>query len=722
MIFRVAVPGPFKQGLDYVSEKPLSPGVRVEVPLASRTLVGVVLAQSDGTDCDPNKLKPIAACLDEQRLFTEEQMSLYQWIAQYYHASIGDVIATALAKPLLEGKALQAQQQRFWQVTERGQDVPLARLKKSRLQAHALQLLQQSLFPIADSELRRLDISVRTLMALKKKALIDAVYQSKATVIHQHSMPALNLNAQQQHAVNAGINALGSFQTLLLDGVTGSGKTEVYIHIIEQVLAKDQQALVLVPEIGLTPQTLMRFRQRFAVPIVSLHSELNDTDILHNWALAHRAEARIVIGTRSSIFVPMPKLGLIILDEEHDSSFKQSTNLRYHGRDVAIMRAHFSNIPIILGTATPTLETLRNTYLHRYQHLELANRAGTAGQPTYHVIDMRQQPLQSGLSKPLIDAIKQHLAKNGQVILFLNRRGFAPVLVCHDCGWSHQCERCDTHYTVHQHPPHLCCHHCGQQKAVDQSCPRCHSSAIQTIGLGTEQIEATLQSLFSEQDVLRLDRTSMSKRGSLNQALEKIHRGQAKIIIGTQMLAKGHHFANVTMVGIVNLDGALFSCDFRAIEHMGQLLLQVAGRAGREERRGEVYLQTHQPEHAALQLLLEQGYSAFSQGLLSERQEALLPPFSYLALFRAEAKDKQCAKDFLSAIGRSLPQSDSLIILGPVPSVIARRANFYCFQLLLQSVTRQALHYAIEQALRGLDASLARKVRWSLDIDPQDVL
>jgi primosomal protein N' (replication factor Y) len=546
----------------------------------------------------------------------------------------------------------------------------------------------------------------------------------KAELSLSFSESRLNLNHEQQQVLDLCAKQQNQFSVQLIEGVTGSGKTEIYLQLIEKVLKADKQALVLVPEIGLTPQTIERFEARFGQAVVALHSKLNDSEKRQHWYLASQGQAKIIIGTRSAVFAPMPNLGIIVVDEEHDLSFKQQNGVRYSARDVAIMRAKMQNIPIVLGSATPSLESLHNVQKGRYQHYHLPNRAGASSSPNFHLIDMRQQPLQAGLSKPMLLAIKKHLAKKSQVLLFLNRRGYAPVLMCHDCGWTAQCNNCDAFYTLHQKPLHLCCHHCGSSHKIFKACPKCQQTEhLIHVGQGTEQLETALGKLFPEQKILRLDRDSTRHKGSLDQILKSVHQREADIIVGTQMLAKGHHFEGVTLVGIIDMDNGLFSSDFRSIERAGQLLIQVAGRAGRAEQKGEVYIQTHQPEHPLLLTLLKSGYAEFSKQLLLEREQASWPPFSYLALLRAEALDSKQVFQFLHQAKSYLQQAElpHLQILGPAPALMQKKARYFRGQLLLQSQDRKNLHIALKTLQAYLSEMETHKIRCAIDVDPLEM-
>lgn len=573
----------------------------------------------------------------------------------------------------------------------------------SRYYQHSL---GEVLFTALPSAFRKADVSLRALPDLKSNT--------------EAKIPSYTLNQQQQQAVTAITNS-NVFECFLLEGVTGSGKTEVYLQAIDTVLQLNKQALVLVPEIGLTPQTLQRFSERFSVPVVAIHSKMTPKQRLHAWHHAKNGTAKIIIGTRSSVWTPLPKLGMIVLDEEHDLSFKQQSNFRYSARDVAIMRAKQNNIPIVLGSATPSLESLNNALSKRYHYLKLTERAGVAIKPQFNVIDIRHQILEAGLSKKLLDAMQTHLSAGGQVLLFLNRRGFAPTLLCHECGWIAGCPHCDSHLTYHTEPARLFCHHCGTSRPHYGACLDCKSNTLMPIGLGTERIEKAIEQHFPQKKLLRIDRDSTRNKGELKKLLDQIHSGESDIMIGTQMLAKGHHFPKVTMVAIIDADSGLFSSDFRALERMGQLITQVSGRAGREEHPGAVYIQTHQPEHPALKQLILDGYPKFAESLLEERRSALLPPFSHFALLRADAKSQHHAHQFLQE-ARDLLGRGEVSALGPIPSFMSKKAGRYQAQLLVQAEKRAHLQQVLSLWQPRLSQLPSRtKVRWSLDVDPQEL-
>ncbi|MAK87456.1 MAG: primosomal protein N', partial [Pseudomonas sp.] len=526
-------------------------------------------------------------------------------------------------------------------------------------------------------------------------------------------------------AVSAG---LGGFQAFLLEGVTGSGKTEVYLQLIHRVLEAGKQALVLIPEINLGPQTLARFEQRFNARIALLHSNVNDRERLDAWLAARDGEADIIIGTRSALFTPMKNPGLIIIDEEHDASYKQQEGLRYHARDLALLRARQENLPIVLGSATPSLESLHNAHSGRYALLKLTQRAGNAQSPRFLRLDVKSRPLDAGISGPLQQAIGQTLGAGQQVLVYLNRRGFAPTLLCHDCGWLSQCPRCDARMTLHQRHNELRCHHCGHVERPPRNCPDCGKVDLRPVGAGTERAEERLGILFPDYPVLRIDRDSTSRKGAMEQMIGTINRGEPCLLVGTQMLAKGHHFPRVTLVAILDADGGLFSADFRASERMAQLIVQVAGRAGRAEEPGKVIIQTHLADHPLLVQLTEQGYFAFAEQALSERRAAGLPPFSHLALLRAEAQKPGQAEAFLDDACNLAEQLldqlqlNGVDLLGPVHAPMERRAGRYRAQLLLQGNARATLHRLMGAWVPMLEQLPGgRAVRWSLDVDPIDL-
>jgi primosomal protein N' (replication factor Y) len=563
-------------------------------------------------------------------------------------------------------------------------------------------------------------------------AFPTALRQGKAAVITagknlqptELSNAALVSNPAQQTAIDAVCASLGQFAVFLLEGVTGSGKTEVYLQIIHEVLKRGQQVLVLVPEISLTPQLEARFKHRFAVNIAVSHSKLTDNQRQKAWLHTQQGISLILLGTRSALFTPFNNLGLIILDEEHDASFKQQEGVRFSARDTAIVRSKLLNIPILLGSATPSLESLHNVDKQRYQWLHLPERAGYSIKPVLQLLDIRNKKMREGLSEILLTEIRKTLEKNEQVLLFLNRRGFAPTLICHGCGWVARCQHCEANLVIHANEALLRCHHCGKEQPLIKLCPACKTGELTPLGLGTERVEKVLEKLFADKTILRLDRDSTKRKGSLEDYLEQINQGEVDIILGTQMLAKGHHFPNVTLVAILDVDSGLFSIDFHTAEKLAQLIIQVSGRAGRAEKTGRVIMQTRQPDHPLLTTLIEHGYQRFAESALAERKAAQLPPFSYHALLSVQSREVELAQLFLQAVIDLAQQTpnNTVLLLGPVPAPMAKRAGFYRYQLLFQSGQRSDLQSLLTTLIPEMaKLKIAAKVRWSLDVDPVDL-
>lgn len=736
-IVKVAVPCPLYKTFDYIlpaslSSKCLQQGTRVRVPFGRQKLIAIVIEETRGSEIPANKLKPVIAVLDDHSLLSTEILKLLFWSAQYYVHPLGDVLQTALpvylrsnddATPVLtEYWAINlAQQLSVNEVHELLQRAPkqqqLYRLllaadkngKDTGLDSYALNSLTDSWRP--------------AIKALQEKKLIKHAYKPAVLVAKKTSTNSIQLNKDQQQALASIESHDQQHAVHVLNGVTGSGKTEVYLALCKSILADGKQILILVPEIGLTPQLTQRFLEQLDTTVAVLHSALNDRQRYAAWHAAATGQARLIIGTRSSIFTPLPELGLIIVDEEHDGSYKQQDGFRYNARDLAIVRARNNNIPVVLGSATASLETLNNIYEQRYIAHYLKNRANKRPMPRIELINLCNQKLHEGMAETMLTKIQQHLAQQGQVLLFINRRGFAPLLMCHDCGWTTNCLHCDAHMTFHKRRKLLQCHHCGAQRPAPEKCEACGGSNILAIGAGTERIEQYLQQAFADTQVSRIDRDTTRNKGSLQEKLQQAHSGESGILVGTQMLAKGHDFPNITLVGILDTDQALFSADFRAAEHLAQLITQVSGRAGRAEKPGEVLIQTHHPEHPLLQTLIHHGYISFADAALKERMAAGLPPSRHLALIRCESIDANAAQTFLNkaiACSEQLAIND-VEIFGPLPAPMERRAGRYRYQLMLQSAHRKPLHQLLSRCAPQLQQlPAARKVRWSIDIDPYD--
>ncbi|PRQ62541.1 primosomal protein N' [Vibrio sp. V01_P9A10T6] len=728
-IARVALPVPLDKQFDYQIPSHLFPivGGRVSVPFGRQTLVGIVTAIVSESEFSVDQLKPLKAVLDSQPVWPEKLYQLLLWCSQFYQYPLGDTLFNALPGALRKGKAADFSTLVEWQLTPSGRDQLMQGFGRAVKQAKVMAMLESGAVPhqlFIDEE-----VGSSVLKTLQEKGWIESLEKRPTLTAWPQNVEAdvekPKLNQEQAIAI-ASINSHHHFACYLLEGVTGSGKTEVYLNLIKPVLEKGRQALVLVPEIGLTPQTINRFRKRFNVPVAVVHSGLNETERLNAWLAARDNIAGIIIGTRSALLTPFADLGIIIVDEEHDASYKQQDSLRYHARDVAVMRANLEQIPIVLGSATPALETLHNALSGKYHHLSLTQRAGVAVPNKNKVLDVKGLFLESGLSAPLIAEMRKHLSAGNQVMLFLNRRGFSPALMCHECGWIAECKRCDAYYTFHQYSSDMRCHHCGSQRPVVHQCQGCGSTQLVTVGVGTEQLEAQLAQLFPEYKTVRIDRDSTRRKGSLESALSSIRQGEYQILIGTQMLAKGHHFPDVTLVALLDVDGSLYSSDFRAAERLAQLFTQVAGRAGRASKPGEVILQTHHPEHSLLQALLQKDYRHFAETALEERKIAMLPPYTYLTLFKAESNQASMVEEFLRQIRHTLEAhplfDDSCLVLGPTPAPLAKRAGKYRWQLLLQTQHRSKMQKLLMSAKPAIGLlPLAKKIRWSLDIEPQDL-
>ncbi|RYV03477.1 primosomal protein N' [Shewanella sp. OPT22] len=725
----VALPVPLRQRFSYLLPDELIDqakiGSRVSVPFGNQHRVGIILNIKPFCELDESKIKPITELLDQRPLLPESLAKLCDWAAKYYFTSHGQMLSQAIPVALRKGGESEFEGQVEYCITVLGNEIELSTLKRSPAQKKLLETLKVS--ALSPAEFNELSLSKSALKALKEKGWVDA--KQRATEFDLSWQQSLvlgetphKLNAEQAVAVST-LTQQSGFNTSLIEGVTGSGKTEVYLSVIEHILKQGKQALVLVPEIGLTPQTIGRFRRRFDVQVSVIHSGLTDKQRLIAWQQAREGEAAIIIGTRSALFTPMQYPGIIILDEEHDSSFKQQEGVGYHARDLAVMRGSLEDIPVVLGSATPSLESLNNALSERYQHLELTNRAGAAQKVRQGIIDIRNQPLKAGLSTALINEIRIHLDAGNQVLLFLNRRGYAPALLCHECGHLHECDRCDAFFTLHQGLGEIRCHHCGNQYAIPRQCHQCGSTMLAGQGIGTEQLEQTLQQLFPKYPVVRIDRDSTRRKGSLESHLNAIHKGEYKILVGTQMLAKGHHFPDVTLVGMLDVDGALFSADFRAPERFGQLYTQVSGRAGRATKAGTVLLQTHQADNPILREILHKGYAEFSRNQLEERKQALLPPAWNMVLVKAEAHNPIDADTLLNEFASRLPQNEQCEVIGPMPAPMDKKAGKFRRHLMFQTQSRPLMQKVFEQALAEVEQlPIAKKCRWHVDRDPQDLI
>ncbi len=773
MILQVALDTPLRRLFDYLPPAGYGPddtkpqiGVRVRVPFGKRQLLGILVGTSEASEV-PAKLRAAIEILDQQPVLDPITLELLRWAAEYYHHPIGEVFAAALPVTLRAGQAASSRVE-SWRITPAGQSellnpsdkrAPAQRALLAWLEQRGAVQPSQLAAPFKAAQLKAL--SARGWVAAQidtgpaahitapapnaaPNATLTATPNATltATSAVQVASSEVTLTESQSEVIDAISATLGQFVPHLLFGVTGSGKTEVYLQVIATCMERGGQALVLVPEIGLTPQLVDRFKKRFSAGVVVLHSGLSDSHRRDAWRAAHSGQARIVIGTRSAVFTSMPNLQLIVIDEEHDASYKQHEGFRYSARDLAVIRAQRGKLPIILGSATPSLETLDNVMQGRYQKLLLPQRPGAAKPPRMVLVDLTKHAVEQGLSQPAMQSIRRHLDAAGQIIVFLNRRGYAPSLFCNACGWVAPCAHCDARMTLHLRAAQLRCHHCGAHHQVPQTCGNC-GQALHPVGQGTERIEETLTRIFPDAPLARLDRDTAGARGAIETVLTRVHSGEARILVGTQMLTKGHHFPDVTLVVILDADQGLFASDFRATERLAQTIIQVAGRAGRESRAGEVLIQTEFPQHPLLNRLISSGYEAFALNALEERREAGWPPYTRLALLRAEARDVVALDNFLRAaaaaghavisatqspaiqspaIQSPAGQSPAIKILGPATALIARRADYFRAHLLIEAKNRANLQRFLAQWLPRVEAqSSPAAFRWSIDVDPLEV-
>jgi primosomal protein N' (replication factor Y) len=725
-ILSVALDVPLDRRFDYLSNGlEAQIGQRVVVPFGRRQQVGIVLGLSDESEFAQDKLKPVAQVFADEPPLDAETLSLLKFCADYYQHPYGQALLSALPTRLRQTEPAVTRKQFRYRLTEAGREagadaIPKRQAIQSRIYAA---LLEHTV--LSEAMLAELSPGWRKAVTamLDQGWLIAEEIMAGLRTYTAISTVQPDLNADQSAALRAVMEAPRTFKPWLLYGITGSGKTEVYIRLIREMLAEGTgQVLVLVPEINLTPQLEARFRSRLPdFPLVCLHSNLGESERLQNWRLAQSGQARIVIGTRLSVFTPLPDLRLVIVDEEHDGSYKQQDGMRYHARDVALVRAKRLDIPIVLGSATPALETWHNAMTERYGLLRLNERAvEKAVLPQIRCIDTTRLPLQDGLSPALLSAIRERLARGEQSLLFINRRGYAPVLLCNACQWIAPCSRCSSRLVVHLRQGRLRCHHCGHQEKITRQCPSCGNPDLHPTGQGTQRLEQTLAELLPEARILRVDRDSTRRKEALNTMLAAVHADEVDILVGTQMLAKGHDFPNLTLVGVIDTDSALFSPDFRAAERLFAQLMQVAGRAGRADKAGEVLIQTAFPDHALFNALRRQDYASYAQSLLQERELTQFPPYSYLALIKAEANDFALVSRFLGfASDTAHGLADQVLVYDPVRPQMERLKGMERGQLLMQSDNRAALLRLLRALVPQLRAhALSPKVRWAVDVDP----
>ena len=726
----VALPVPLYQTFEYlpVKNQALSNyeiGARVRVQFGQRKLIGLIIDKLATSSLPQSKLKHIKEVLDEESVFDPALMDLLFWAAEYYQQPLGEVLFSALPAVLRKGKFITPTTNTIFHLsTDQKLDDALSRAPK---QKQIVELLSTHKNKLSTKELDNHISGWRSAMrALIDKNIVQKI-QQETTCIHittDNKTKSLMLNDEQQYAYEKIQKSANKFTSYLLDGVTGSGKTEVYLTLANDLLAADKQILFIVPEIGLTPQLLQRIEKRLGQKVYLMHSGLNDSERAQTWLAIKTGSANIIVGTRSAIFLPFIKLGLIIIDEEHDLSLKQQEGFLYNARDIAVYRAKQLNIPIILGTATPSFESQLNVKRERYSKLVLSKRAKDSSAPDVQLIDMRSKSSVDGLSNELIQAIQNELDKQNQILLFLNRRGYAPTLLCQECAWVAECSRCDTRMTFYKKRNIVKCHHCLKEERAPDHCSKCGASNLLCLGEGTQRIESRLNKIFPQANIVRVDRDSTRKKDALKNKLAEIQQGKYQIIIGTQMLSKGHDFPNVTLVGILNVDHGLFSTDFRATERLAQLLVQVSGRAGRSAKKGKVLLQTYLPEHPLLNCLLSHGYTEFSKEALKIRKECNLPPYTSMLMLRARANKLDVTQNFLQEVKNLIDKKkfNGLNIYGPIPAMIERKAGMYQSQLILFSQQRKALQEHLGNWTGMIAKSpLAKRVKWDIEVDPLEM-
>lgn len=691
----------------------------MSVPLGSRSTIGVVVEVARETRVARELLKPVERVVDESPVVSAGLLELLQWSARYYHQPLGGVLRAALPTLARRGAALRIPCVVTWEGAPGGDEPPAAAVRQKAL----LALLRDRGRHDEDALNRRFPGWRPVMRRLLDRGLV--VRREEAMAGKPRSRRPHPLNREQAATVESVAADFGRFRRCLLEGVTGSGKTEVYLALCAQALERGEQALVLVPEIGLTPQTVERFRAQLGSAVCVYHSRLSERERFQCFSAARAGAAAVVIGTRSAVFLPFRRLALIVVDEEHDASYKQhDSSFRYHARDVAIKRAQLCKLPIVLGSATPSLESLRNAANGRYEHHRLARRAAGAAPPLWRVLDLRGARLDGGLSPALVAAMRERLAKRRQVLLFLNRRGYAPVTLCRDCGAAPSCTRCDARLVYHLREHLLRCHHCGLSVRPPDACADC-GGELRLVGLGTEKIEEQLRLLFPDAGIVRMDADALRSKNELQRRLALIRRGDADVVLGTQLLAKGHHFPAITLVGVVHVDQSLFAPDFRALERFGQLVTQVGGRAGRGADAGEVMLQTHHPHHPLLQTLLKSGYAAFASQLLAQREAAGLPPYRHLAVVRAQssvAGEAIAVLDRAHRRSRGAAARHAVQLYEPVPMMMEKKAGAYRAQLLLSAGCARALNACLSALLPEVrKLAQARRLRWHVDVDPSEV-
>ena len=710
-IVKVGVPRPIWPTYDYAWEGAAAPpiGGRVQVPLGHSRTLAVVLAHVDSS---PYELKSLIRVFDTEPLIPPDLIQLAQWLSSYYHYPVGAVLEAMMPVSARRGHASNFRSDRLLEVSPHASVEMIKRGKRLQELFEYIETHGQCL----DTDLVREGFTRSRIESLLDKELIREIEIERSPFVAKP--PEFEFTPEQSQAINTVSYALGNFEPFLLDGVTGSGKTEVYLRVIEETIRRGQQALVLVPEISLAPQTVKRFEERFA-NVGVLHSMLPDVQRFRTWCRTANGTNDVLIGTRSALFTPFRDLGVIIVDEEHDQSYKQASSLRYSARDVAVYRARTLNIPVLLGSATPSLESLVNVEQGRYRSLKLPHRPGVAEMPKMYVQDMRNEPIIGGICQPLLDTIATHVANDAQVLVLINRRGYLPRYFCHVCNWTAMCNRCEYKLTLHEHPtPILRCHQCLYEEQIPPTCPECGKSTLKGSGTATQRIEETLRERFPNVPITRVDRDNVRSHQKLKSLFSDLATSSSGIIVGTQMLSKGHHLPNVTLVAVVGADGGFLSTDYRGPERTAQLIVQVAGRAGREDRPGEVCIQTFDPENLDLQCLVQRGYHKFMETESAIRKKSRFPPFAYMAALRAEGTNAERTQLFIQDLVERV-KSPETKTLGPVEAPVPKVAGKYRFQAAVLSESRRGLH-AVLSGIEKIPSS-HQTVHWSIDVDPSDL-
>lgn len=731
MILTVAVPVPLYKTFDYTANEYeatnfcLEQGCRIVIPFAGRNLIGIIISKKLEQTSEQNYiLKPITEALDNTPSIDKKLFALLEWASAYYCHPIGECLHAAL--PISLRKKTKANTAHLthtnrWHRT----DTPSCKLNRAPKQAEILRIIEQHKSGILEEALKLLDITKQHLKALEKKGLIKPETISKdlspENTTNFENQTELELNPQQKNAVDSLCRQTNTFRAFLLHGITGSGKTEVYIARVRDTLKRNKQALILIPEINLTPQTFTRFQSQLNTPIGLIHSGMSNKEKLSTWIASKEGTINVIIGTRSAIFTPFQNLDIIIVDEEHDTSYKQTDGFKYSARDLAVKRAQIENCQVVLGSATPSLESLLNANQEKYQLISLSERAGEGQLPDIHLIDIKSRALDNGISRPLINRIRLELNQQNQVIIFQNRRGFSPALICSNCGWLAKCNFCDAKMTLHSKPPHLHCHHCDHKEPILRNCPSCKYSPLKPIGEGTQRLEESLTQTFPSHKVIRIDRDNIKNQHDMKLLVEEINSGEPCILVGTQMLAKGHDFHNVTLAAIIDADSSLFSSDFRACEQITQLLIQVAGRTGRGKKKGSVLIQTRHAEHPIFIPILENNYTKAASFELEERRLCELPPFSKMISIRAESKKQQdnflALSELKDIIRTELCKQGNLNVSGPLEASISKKANIYRAYLHIFTTTPK-LRSHLQLSLPKIISQLKYNTRLYVDVDP----